>query len=608
MIRRLCIALAVFLVAAPAARADSLVPVSRLVDDGARQVWLVSATGRTLDPNEIQVIENGHALPGVRVTASTRPMALALVIDASSSMTGAPLKAALRTARALAAGVPPNVQIAIYRFNSDVAAIAPFGTPPADAGVALRAVATSGDRLYDAVARVISDLSGQQTRSRVVVVLSDGADNGSDATVTSVAAAASLAGVKVFTVGLSSPNFDSTSLQQIAAGAGGTYSEAPDAAGLARLGKSLTSSLTTQYAVAFTSNLTAPGATAQARIAAPGFESATVNYGLPTTAIIGRAPGFWQETWVIAAAAAIAALAVFSIALLVMRSSKTTIAERVAEYHMTARAHEARESVFLDDLLDRTEQRFKDVAWAQRFALELDRADIAMRASQLGLLTLAGSLITGLSLALAFRNPWAIAIGLLVPMIVWAVVRHRASRRMQAFQDQLADNLAILAQSLRAGFSLLQAIDSVAENASEPSRSEFRRVIAQTRLGGNLDVAMEELGVRMQSRDFDWVIAVVSIQSRIGGNMAEILDSVAVTILERQKLRREVTSLTAQGRMTQWILTLLPIAMAVFLYVANPDLMHELLDRTLGVILLVAAAAMTALGAFLISRIVRIDI
>jgi tight adherence protein B len=206
------------------------------------------------------------------------------------------------------------------------------------------------------------------------------------------------------------------------------------------------------------------------------------------------------------------------------------------------------------------------------------------------------------------RSPLWLPVGVLVPLVAWRVVRFRARRRMRGFEDQLPDNLAVLSQSLRAGFSLLQALDSVADNAHEPSRSEFRRVLTQTRLGANVEAAMDELGVRMESRDFGWVIAVVSIQSRVGGNMAEILDSVGATILERQRLRRHVKALTAQGRMTQLILTCLPPGIGIIIYLLDPELMNSMLKHSLGWVLLGVAAASTLVGTYLMGKVVKVEL
>jgi tight adherence protein B len=184
----------------------------------------------------------------------------------------------------------------------------------------------------------------------------------------------------------------------------------------------------------------------------------------------------------------------------------------------------------------------------------------------------------------------------------------KARKRLRDFGEQLPDNLTVLAQALRAGFALLQALDVVSENAAEPSKSEFRRVLAQARLGDTLEKAMEELGQRMQSREFTWVVAIVGIQGRVGGNMAEIFDSVSDSIRASQRLKRQVRALTAQGRMTQMVLTGLPFGIGALITLLNPELMNEMYSRTLGIAALVVAGGMSLLGSYVISRIIKIEI
>jgi tight adherence protein B len=363
-----------------------------------------------------------------------------------------------------------------------------------------------------------------------------------------------------------------------------------------------------QYVVSWDSDLTAPGARAKTVISAPGFTAATVAYALPTMRFIAVQQGFWSTKWAHVGIVSAAGLIVFLIALMLLRPRKATLAERVAEYHMSVEARQSRESPFLDDLLERTEKRLANVDWARRLEVQLDRANLAIRTGQFVLMAGAGALLLGVLFALLFRSPVALAFGGFAPLGAWLFVNFKARKRVDAFSEQLPENLAILSQSLRAGYSLLQALDSVAENAAEPAKTEFGRVIAQTRLGASVDGAMDELALRMESKDFTWVVAVVAVQAKIGGNMAEILDSVAETILSRQRMRREIKALTAQGRMTQAVLTALPPGVGFLIYVVNPSLMNEMLDRPVGIAVLGVAAAMTAIGSMIISKIVRIDI
>jgi Flp pilus assembly protein TadB len=597
------------------AAAGSLVAVRKVAQQGPVQQWLVAATGQPLQPNQVQVFENGTLLNQITVRPSHQGLSLAVIIDDSASMHGPKVTQALAAARALVASAPSNVQIGVYALDSALRPLASFGTSPAQQLTSMQQYAADqhfhtvgGSRIYDGVNQVLANLHAQATPSKMILLISDGGDVGSTATLAQVASTAGLAGVHIFPIGLAGPGFNPSALTQLAAETGGTFTTVGAVNTLGPIEQALTHSLTNLYVVSFRSNLTAPGASAQAQITAPGYSSAAVDYGLPLTPVVAEAPGFWHSTTAHAAVVAIAGLAVFALALLLLRPKKITIAERVAEYHMTQKTREARESVFLDDLLDATEMRLRDVAWARRLELELDRAQIAVRASQVALAGVAGALIAGIGFALLFRNVIGMVFGLFVPVIIWMVIRMKARRRMRDFEDQLPDNLAVLAQSLRAGFSLSQALASVAENASEPSRGEFRRVVAQTRLGGSIEAAMDELGIRMASKDFAWVVAVVSIQTRVGGNMAEILDSVASTILERQRLRRHVRALTAQGRMTQWVLTALPIGVGFLIYLMDPGLMNEMLKRPLGLLILGCAGAAVALGSWMMSRIVKIEI
>jgi tight adherence protein B len=607
---RLVAALAVASLALPAsAGAAQLVKVRELPTQGAQRAFVIAGVGPQIDLNALDVSEGGHPVRNLKVTVAKDALSLAILVDSSNSMRGAPLDTALTAAGNIVGALPANVRAAVYTFNSGVKQRVPFGSDPTAAAGALTGVTTAeGTALYDAVLQATSDLQHQNTSSRVMIVASDGADISSKSTLEEATAAANAAGVRIFTIGLDGTGFKKESLEGLATRTGGTFSRADDPSALAALQASLATSLTRQYRVSFDSNVSVPGASAHAQITAPGYQAANFSYSVPLPKVVAETPGFWQGRWARLAITALAGLGVFIAALIVLRPRKATIAERVAEYHMSVDARAARDSHFLDDLLDTTEKRLKDVEWGRRLELELDRADIALRTSQAVAIAAGSALVAGLLAALLFRSPIGLVFGLIVPFLAWQVVRYKARKRIDAFADQLPDNLAVLSQSLRAGFSLLQALDSVSDNAAEPAKSEFRRLITQTRLGSSIEAAMDELGLRMASKDFTWVCAVVSIQAKAGGNMAEILDSVGETIRQRQRLRRDMKAMSAQGRMTQGVLTALPPGVGTLIYVMAPDLMNEMLKRTAGLIVLGIAVLMTMAGGMVISKIIRIDL
>jgi tight adherence protein B len=193
----------------------------------------------------------------------------------------------------------------------------------------------------------------------------------------------------------------------------------------------------------------------------------------------------------------------------------------------------------------------------------------------------------------------------LVPY-VWLLRNHR--KRQQALLDQLADTLSILASSLRAGYSFLQALDTVSKEIGEPSASEFQRVVAEIRLGRPIDDALTAMAVRVGSDDLKWAVIAINVQRNVGGNLAEVLDIVANTVRERGYIRRQVQVLSAEGRLSVAILSALPFLILLYLAIVNPEYITPLFTTTTGIILLVAAGSMMGAGIFVMSRMVKIDV
>ncbi len=196
-------------------------------------------------------------------------------------------------------------------------------------------------------------------------------------------------------------------------------------------------------------------------------------------------------------------------------------------------------------------------------------------------------------------------IAALIPY-VWMLRNQR--KRQQALLDQLADTLSILASSLRAGYSFLQALDTVSKEIGEPSASEFQRVVAEIRLGRPIDDALTAMAVRVGSDDLKWAVIAINVQRNVGGNLAEVLDIVANTVRERGYIRRQVQVLSAEGRLSVAILSALPFLILLYLAIVNPEYIKPLFTTTTGIILLVAAGSMMGAGIFVMSRMVKIDV
>jgi tight adherence protein B len=295
--------------------------------------------------------------------------------------------------------------------------------------------------------------------------------------------------------------------------------------------------------------------------------------------------------------------------LLMIRPRSSGVLERLGTFVAVARPEETkRQTAALSErLLAGTERSFKRTQWWARFKEDLEIGEISMAAEQIVVLTALSTIVLAWGLSIFASLPAAL-LALITPLVVRGIIRVRVERQRRAFADQLPDNLQVLSAALRAGHSLIGALSVVVDDAPEPSRREFRRLVADEQLGVPLDEGFTTIGRRMKNRDLDQVALVAALQRETGANSAEVLDRVADTVRERAALRRLVRTLTAQGRMARWIVSALPVALLLVISVINPEYMKPMVNRPAGQLMLVAAALMVISGSLVIKRIINIRI
>jgi tight adherence protein B len=237
---------------------------------------------------------------------------------------------------------------------------------------------------------------------------------------------------------------------------------------------------------------------------------------------------------------------------------------------------------------------------------DLEIARIEVSAARFSALT-ALAFIVMVSL-LALISPLLCVLGVLAPLSARGLLKSRLKRIREEFADQLSPNLQVLASALRAGHSFSGALSVMVDNAEEPSQSELRRAVSDDQLGIPTDEALRRVAERMASRDLHQVALLSELQRTSGGNAAEVLDTVVETIRERGEVRRLLRTLTAQGRMARWILTLLPVAVACLLEVIQPDVMRPLFTTNAGYAALTIAGLMVIAGSLVIQKIVDIEV
>lgn len=621
--------------AAAAAALAALVPSAgaagspiRIVEGGGarfpfRSYVLTLPAAQRLAARQVHVTENGAPVRGLSVvsaqTASQRQFPVVLAIDASDSMRGAPIRAAMAAARAFAAHRNPNQQLAVVAFNNTVRVVQPLTT---SAGAIRAALARTpplryGTHIYDALQEAASLLDLPSTQAASIVLLSDGADVGSRARPASVLGLLAHRRVRAFTVGLVSSAFDAGALERIASRTHAAYAQAASAPALVPIFDALGYRLSRGYLLSYQS-LAGPGVHVRVRVRVDGLpgtaSAAYVTPALRAVPVPPYHPSLFGRvvrspiTMVLVALLAAGALG-WAVAQLA-RPRPHALLDRVGAFVTIRRGQEDEEEAQVRrrvDLLRGAEGALERLSWWPRFKATVELADIDASPTQIVLLTALCTLVAMLVFDLALGVA-GIVIGLGVPLVARGLIQAKLERKRRAFAEQLPDNLDVLAAALRAGQSMVGALSAVVEVAPEPSNGEFRRALAEEQLGVPFEDALGAVVKRMDNQDLDQVALVARLQREAGSNAAEVIDRVVETVRARAELRRLVRTLTAQGRFSRWVLTALPILMALVLPLFSPGYLDPLLHHGWGEALLVLAALMVAAGSVVIGKIVNIKV
>lgn len=238
----------------------------------------------------------------------------------------------------------------------------------------------------------------------------------------------------------------------------------------------------------------------------------------------------------------------------------------------------------------------------------MQQADLPFRGADFIVLMGLVGIVTMLLTTLLFRSlGLGIIFGLVAIVICMLWLQMYIQRRRTAFANQLGDALVMMANALRAGFSFNQSMALIGREMNSPISDEFTKTVMEMQLGGATEVAMENMGRRVQSKDFDLVVTAVLIQRQVGGNLSQILDTVANTIMERVRMKREITALTAQGRLSGYVLVCLPVFFVVAMFMISPEFIMPLFTQTLGNIMLGVGIFLDLMGLMVIRKLVNIE-
>ncbi len=322
-----------------------------------------------------------------------------------------------------------------------------------------------------------------------------------------------------------------------------------------------------------------------------------------------------SKSWLIILAAIAAGLGMFLLLVILFGGGKSkrdaAISGRLGSY---GQQQEKSPSLFgrfrfMRRAASKAESMAESSGNARMIESALEQANIPLRPGEAIVAAIAIAIIVGLLLGLVTQSYiWAIGVSALVLIFSFLYVSHVASKQRKRFAMQLADTLNLLSTSLRAGYSILQAIEAASQEAPEPTRREFGRAMAEIRLGRPMIESLGDIAVRMESKDFEWAVLAIAIQREVGGNLAEVLQSTAETILHRNRFRNEVKALTAEGRFSAWIMGLMPVVVFAAVFFMNPEYVEPLYTTTLGLVLLGGSLLLLVAGVIWMMKIVNIDV
>ena len=629
----------VLTVVSPAAAAEGR--IDHVEQNGAQVSVLYSvlgANGATPDLKSLQVTLDGNPIDANAEFATDSKTSIRrteiIMLDGSLSMAGAKFTEAKAAANAFLDAVPADVYVGLVDFSGTVTTAEAPTQDRAAVRQALDSIKLArGTALFDAVVQS-TQVAGTEG-SRTILLLSDGKDT-TGKPITQATDAIKQSGVKVDAVSLSSAAADNKALTTIARAGDGSLLPS-DPAQLTSIFQGEAQTLTQQVLITFQ----APDITkvTEGTLAitmsvggAPVSGSAFISVQPPTSPTPTPTPSVELKVAQLGTgipkmvmfmglgAAGVGLLILLLTAFGVFQRRPDALSQSIGAYSRErTKGHRAGapvapaggEGTFASAAVGVAERALRQNKGIESgLGRRLDAAGVSFKPAEWLLLHAGITFGAGLVALLATgANFYLMVVGLAFGAAApYFYLTFLHSRRLAAFGRNLANTLQLMSGSLSAGLSLAQSVDTVVREGTDPIAGEFRRALVEARLGVQLEDALEGVAARMKSRDFEWVVMAIRIQREVGGNLAELLNNVAGTIREREFLERQVKTLSAEGRLSVWVLGGLAPAFMLYLSFANPSYLSPMFTDPRGWIMLGVMAVMESVGVFWMSRLVKVKV
>jgi tight adherence protein B len=639
------VAAAVGLLAAPAAiAADAPPPAPRLIvrrvnaTDPKNVIVTFTYEGAATDLPQLAMTENGKAVhpsaaPTVNNTAAGAGTATVIVIDASET-TKLMLDDFKASALAFVQGTAGSGLVGVVSTNKLSTLQTGLTADQVRLTGAINAITPGAEGgLWAGIESALSTLRDHPELVPNLLVLTDGNGVGASAAGDpSVLADVIDSDAAFYAIGVDTGHLDGPSLQGMADRTGGAFVTVASPKELGQPIAQVSTAVAGTYNVAYPSN------------AAEGLNSLTLDVGVSATHISyvsgsatngaqslvyiePKSPGglmhvrYFREhgkTLGVVLAIVAAMLAAYAIGMIFIRdnSGLSAVLRPYSEGYAQPDDDDngeaqsgAAQTAFIQRAVELTGQFAERQGFLTTVEGKLERANLPLRAAEALFFYGASTAVVTLLALVLTRNLLIAVIVLGVLMLLPpAVLNNLAGRRKKQFQAQLPDMLQLLSGTLRAGYSMMQGVEAVSQEVTEPMGRELRRVVTEARLGRPLEEALDAVADRMASADFAWAVMAIRIQREVGGNLSELLLTVAETMTQRERLRRDINSLTAEGKVSAYVLGILPIALGFAMYVINPEYMSVLLHESTGHLLLLGGVLLMAAGFAWMWKLIQIEV
>lgn len=621
----IAVALASVALATPAHAADTVV-IRKVDTSNLPNVSLTVLKPAVSAANsDVKISENGAPVTNADIKTAAEanlPIGVVLVIDTSAAANaGGAFAQAKAAAIAMIDAKTANQSFAVVATNGTPRTVATFTTDGAALTNTINGLqASSQNALWSGVSLASQILGGQSTLQHNVVVLSASKDELSpDGAYSSAAASLRTNKAVAFTVALGE-DVDSANLKDLASSTGGRFVAMSDPTAAPEVLAGLQQNLADQAVITYKSKATTDidisvgigNGVATAHVAANTVaEGTSVS---PTVVKQHNGPAFLDGRigLVLVAIVALAAVGLLLYGLIEIASRERSQLTSALRPYSDQPAEERdisrlADSEIIKKAVAAVGKSAEDRGLLQIIERRLEQADLPFRPAEALSIVLISAFVAMLIGAIFFKF-----IGIIIAAFVFLlfplwVTGFLAKRRRSKFTRQLPDTLQLMAGSLRAGYSLVQGLDAVSKQTDAPMGPELVRAMSEARLGRPVEEALQEVSDRMGSDDFEWAVMAIKIQREVGGNLAELLMTVSETMIARERLRREVKSLTAEGRISAIVLAGLPPIIGVVISIINPGYMAPMFSNVLGQLALGVGAGMILVGYWLMMKMIQVE-